>query len=216
VAQVTAVASVQKPRKARSRRSTELLELFPRQGQWTEATYLALPEANRILELSEGRVVMPDMPSTSHQRAVVELLFLMKNYVQTQNLGEVCVAPLRVRLWPGKFREPDLVFMHHDHADRIGEDYWGIPDLVVEVISPRTPQSSGTESVDRGEKFIEYALAGVPEYWLVHPTVGTIEVYELQDRVYHLLNRWGTGEVAVSRVVEGFEVPVDAVIQRGE
>ena len=219
MAQATAVAPVapaRRKRTARSRRSTEILELFPRQGQWTEADYLALPETNRIIELSEGKVVIPDMPTTSHQRVVGKLFRLMSDYVEAQDLGEVCVTPLRVRLWPGKFREPDIIFMHRDHADRIGEEYWGVPDLVVEVISPRRPQSSGTEYVDRVEKFVEYAQAGVQEYWLIHPTACTIEVNVLRDGVYHLLERWGEGEVARSQVLDGFEVPVEAVVQGGE
>ncbi len=221
MSQATAVAprssiGAQRRRAARSRKSTEILELFPRQGQWTEADYLALPETNHIIELSEGRVVIPDMPTTSHQRAVVELLFLMKNYVQTHDLGEVCVAPLKVHLWPGKFREPDIIFMHRNHADRIGEDYWGVPDLVVEVISPRTPKSSGTEQVDREEKSVEYARSGVQEYWIIHPTACTVEVYVLRNGIYHLLERWGAGEVAQSQVLEGFKVSVDAVIQGSE
>ena len=214
--QVVAVAQTKRQRTARSRKSTEIVDLFPRQGQWTEADYLALPETNRIIELSEGRVVIPDMPTTSHQRAVGKLFRLMSDHVEAQGLGEVCVTPIRVNLWPGKFREPDIIFMHRNHADRIGEDYWGIPDLVVEVISPRTPQSSGTENVDRGEKFVEYAKAGVKEYWLIHPTACTIEVYVLKDGVYHLLDRWGKGEVARSEVLDGFEVLVEAVIQGGE
>lgn len=196
----------------RARRSTEIVDLFPRQGQWTEADYLALPETNRIVELSEGRVVMPDMPTTSHQRAVGKLFRLMSDYVEAEHLGEVSVAPLRVRLWPGKFREPDVVFMHRDRSDRIGEDYWGVPDLVVEVLSPRTPQSSSTEAVDRGEKFGEYARAGVREYWLVDLAAGTIEVYVLRGGVYHLLDRWGKGEVARSEVLAGFETSVDVVV----
>ena len=216
MAQTTAVAPVplvQRQRAARSRRSTEILDLFPWQGQWTEADYLALPETNRIIELSEGWVVIPDMPTTAHQRVMVKLARLMSDYVESQDLGEVCIAPLKVHLGPGIFREPDILFMHRDHADRIGEDYWGVPDLVVEVISPRTPQSSGTEKVDRKEKFLEYAWAGVQEYWLIHPIDCIIEVYVLQNDVFHLLGRWGVGEVARSQVLEGFEIPVAAVMQ---
>lgn len=210
------VAPNQRRRAARSCRSMEIVELFPRQGQWTEADYLALPETNRIIELSEGRVVIPDMPTDSHQYAVGELFAAIRSFVRELSLGQVRVAPLRVRLWPGKFREPDVVFMHRDPAGRIGEEYWGVPDLIVEVISPRTPQSSGTEHVDRGEKFFEYARAGVQEYWLVNPTSCTIEVYVLRDGVYHLLSRWGKGEVARSKVLDGFEVPVEAVVPGGE
>ena len=146
MSQATAVApisSVQRYRTARPRKSTEIVDLFPRQGEWTEPDYFTLPETNRIIELSEGRVVIPDMPTIAHQRVVGKLFRLMSDYDEAQGLGEVSVSPLKVRLWPGKFREPDIIFMRRDHADRIGEDYCGVPDLVVEVISPRTPKSSG-------------------------------------------------------------------------
>ena len=79
-----------------------------------------------------------------------------------------------VRLWPGKIREPDIFFIAREHADRIGEEACGAPDLVMEVLSP------GTQETDRGEKFFEYAHAGVREYWLVDPDKRRIEVYTLQ------------------------------------
>lgn len=199
-------------RQRQPRLSTEVAWLFPRQGEWTEEDYFALPDTNRIVELSAGRVVIPEMPTTSHQRAVRNLLRGMDSHTQTHGLGEVCVAPLRIRLWPGKFREPDLVFMRADHTDRIGEEFWGVPDLVVEVISPRTEHSSGTERTDRLEKFEEYARAGVTEYWLVAPKERTIEVYVLRQGGYHLLGRWGVGEVARSEALAGFEVPVTGVV----
>jgi Uma2 family endonuclease len=195
--------------------TTEIARLFPPQGQWTEADFLSLPETNHIVELSNGKVVMPDMPTTTHQRAVTKLLRLMSAHAEANDLGEVSVAPLRVRLWPGKIREPDIVFMLRQHDDRIGEEYWEPPDLVVEVISPRTAHSSGTEDSDRGEKFLEYAQAGVSEYWLVDPAGGTLEVYRLQRHAYRLAGRWGRGEVCRSEVMVGFAVAVDTVVGAG-
>ena len=90
------------------------------------------------------------------------------------------------------------------HADRIGEDFWGVPDMVVEVLSKSTTQT------DRREKFLEYAEAGVAEYWLVHPQEHTIEVYVLRRRAYKLLGKWRAGETAHSEVLAGFEVAVEA------
>ncbi len=195
----------------RLRPALEILELFPRQGQWTEADNLALPDSNRIVELSEGKVVVPEQPTTSHQRAVGRLFRILADHAEREALGEVAVAPLRIRLWPGKIREPDIVFMGREHADRIQEEHWGVPDLVVEVISPRTEESSGTEHVDRGDKFLEYAQAGVSEYWLVDPAGCSIEVYVLRAGAYHLLDRWGAGQAVRSEVLPGLAVPVDAV-----
>jgi len=192
----------------------EVAELFPRQGEWTEADYLSLPETNRLVELSEGRLVVLPMPTDTHQRIVGKLFRLMSDYVEANRLGEVRVAPLRTRLWPGKFREPDIMFMSAEHSDRIGEDYWGVPDLVVEVISPRTETSNGTEHIDRGEKFEDYRKAGVSEYWLVDPEDETIEVYVLRHGAYHLLGKWKKGEIARSEILKGFSVPVDAVFSK--
>jgi Uma2 family endonuclease len=83
---------------------------------------------------------------------------------------------------------------------------------VAEVISPRTAQSSGTENTDRGAKFREYAEAGVREYWLLNPSVPSIEVHVLREDAYHLLGKWGAGETAHSELLPGFEVPVDSVV----
>jgi Uma2 family endonuclease len=194
--------------------TVEVAGLFPMQGEWREHHYFDLPESNWFVELSDGRLVMPDMPGTTHQRVVLRLLRLLDDFVAQHVLGEVAVAPLPVRLRPGKVREPDIMFMHRDHVERIEERRWGVPDLVVEVISPRTPESSGTEATDREEKHREYAQAGVQEYWLVHPTARTIEVYTLSGEAYELLGRWGGGETARSRLLEGFEAAVDEVMPR--
>jgi Uma2 family endonuclease len=183
-------------------------ELYPPQGQWSEADYFSLPDTNRIVELSEGRLIMPPHPTRSHQVAVEELCVRLRTFVQEQDVGEVHIAPLPVRLWPGKVREPDLFFISNEHEDRIGEQYCGAPDLVIEVISP------GTRRVDRGEKPFEYAKAGVATYWLADPEEKTIEVYVLREGAYELLERFRSGEVAHSQLLAGFEVPVDEVFKR--
>jgi Uma2 family endonuclease len=102
-------------------------------------------------------------------------------------------------------------FLSREH-DRRGEEFWGVPDLVAEVISPHTEHSSGTELTERRDRFDEYATAGIPEYWLVDPGLRTIEVYVHRDGAYHLLGNWTTGEVARSELLRGLEVPVAAVM----
>lgn len=207
-----AVSAAPTKRKPQPRFTKEVAWLFPCQGEWTEGEYLALTHINRIVELSEGRCVIPDMPTDTHQYTVMELLVRIHAFVKDHHAGHVRVAPLSVRLWPGKFREPDIVVMMADHVERIGEEFWGVPDIVVEVMSPRTAQSSGTERTDRREKFKEYERAEVAEYWLVDLRGGTIEVYVLRQGIYQLLGKWGVGEIARSEVLSGFEVTVQEVI----
>jgi Uma2 family endonuclease len=138
--------------------------------------------------------------------AVEEMYARLRAFVRERELGEVHVAPLPVRLWPGKIREPDIFFIAKEHADRIAEQACGVPDLVVEVTSP------GTREVDRGDKFSEYARAGVREYWVVDPGARTIEVFVLRGRVYELLDKYSPGTRARSEVLSGFEAPVEEVV----
>ena len=184
----------------------EVAALFPPQGEWTEEAYFSLPDTNRYIELSEGELVMPPHPTRRHQQAVENLFLCLFTFVREHALGEVHVAPLPVRLWPGKIREPDIFFVSKEHTDRIGEQYFGVPDLVVEVVSP------GTWRADRVEKMVEYARAGVQEYWIVDPDGGTIEVYRWREGAYELAGRWGRGEQARSILLAGFEVAVDGVV----
>jgi len=186
----------------------EIADLFPPQGQWTEADYFALPDTNRLMELSEGRLIMPPHPTRSHQVAVEEIYVRLREFIQEQELGEAHIAPLPVRLWPGKVREPDIFFLAKEHADRIGEQAFGVPDLIIEVTSP------GTREMDRGEKYFEYARAGVREYWLADLDKRTIDVYVLRGGVYEPLGRFGPGERACSELLSGFEVAVDKVFKR--
>jgi Uma2 family endonuclease len=158
-------------------------------------------------------LVIPELPTDPHQYAVGEIFAAIRAFVRERGLGHVRFAPLRVRLWPRKFREPDVVFLSREHEDRRGVDYWGVPDLVVEVISPRTERSSGTERTDRQEKYDEYARAGVTEYWLVDLRERSVTVYRLREAVYHQSGQWGVGEAARSEVLEGFELPVVAILE---
>jgi Uma2 family endonuclease len=187
------------------RLTIEVAELYPPQGQWTEADYFILPDTNRYLELSEGELLLPPHPTRRHQAAVEALFIQLHTFVRERNLGEVHIAPLPVRLWPGKIREPDVLFMAREHSERISDQVFGPPDLVIEVTSP------STRHTDRVEKSTEYARAAISEYWIVDPEARTVEVFILRTGVYELLEKWNAGETAHSVLLEGFQIAVDTL-----
>ena len=115
------------------------------------------------------------------------------------------MAPLPVRLWPGKYREPDLVFMAAAHRQRQHEQYWDGADLVIEVVSPDDPER------DWVVKRQEYARAGIPEYWLVDRRSRMITVLCLGNDGYELHGNFGAGQQATSVVLAGFAVDVAAI-----
>jgi len=188
--------------------TVEVAQLWPPQGEWTEDAYFALPDTNRIVELSEGELIMPPLPTFTHQIIVGNLYRSLHSFVTERNLGIVQMAPLPVRLWPGKIREPDILFVSREHFDRIEEQVCGVPDLVVEVIS------ASTTKTDREEKFAEYARAGVKEYWIVDPEREVVEVYMLRQGAYEPLGLWKPGQWAHSKLLAGFKVSIDELLRK--
>ncbi len=184
----------------------EVAHLFPLQGSWTEEEYLALP-GNRLVEYSNGRIEVLPMPTMSHQLMVAFLYGAVLAFVQPQNLGTVLFSGLRVRLWKGKIREPDVVFMLASHADRMGEVYWKGADLVMEVVS------GGDEDRERDlvTKVKEYARARIPEYWIVDPVEAQVTVLRLKGRKYVVHGKIGRGSRATSVLLKGFAVEVDGM-----
>jgi Uma2 family endonuclease len=182
----------------------EIAQLFPAQGHWSEEEYLAL-DTNHLIEFSHGQLEVLPMPTFSHQRLVAFLYRSLLGFVEERALGVVMFAPLRIQLWSGKYREPDIVFMAAEHADRLGEQFWRGADLVMEVVSPDDPQR------DTMTKRREYAQAGIPEYWIVDPAGASITVLTLQRQEYTLHGEFVDGETATSVLLDRFTVEVSSV-----
>src|SRR6478735_8001496 len=89
------------------------------------------------------------------------------------------------------------------HAQRI----YGAPDLVVEVLSPRTTET------DRTSKREAYAQANVLEYWLLDGDAEVVTVLVLQDGEYVEQGVYHVGDIATSTVLEGFAVDVGVLFR---
>lgn len=185
----------------------EIAQLFPAQGTWSESEYFAL-ETNRRLEFSHGYLEFLPMPTVLHQRIAAFLYDALRAFIIGLNLGEVLFMGTRVRLWAGKYREPDVLFMSAAHADRITEEYWDGADLVMEVVS------AGDEARRRDltQKREEYAQARIPEYWIVDPELGQITVLTLDDQTYVVHGEFKQGEQATSKLLPGFAVDVSSIL----
>lgn len=189
----------------------DVARLFPPQGGWSEEDYLKLP-GRQLAEFDHGRIEVLEMPSELHQFLVLFLYEALVAHVRRHDPGRVAVAPLPVKLWEGKMREPDLVFMRREHADRREPNYWRGADLVMEVMSPDDPKR------DKDTKRREYAEAGIPEYWLVDPLLRTVTVFTLPPNAgrYAVHGIWGLGERAESAGLAGFGVDVGKLFRAGE
>src|SRR5207248_5904613 len=130
----------------------------------------------------------------SHQMIIAFFFEALLTFVRPRQLGTVLFAGLRVRLWKEKIREPDVVFMLAEHADRMGEAYWKGADLVMEVVSG----DAEDRRRDLETKVAEYARARISEYWIIDPQQAEITVLRLKGRKYAVHGRYGNGRRARS------------------
>ena len=177
---------------------------YPEQGGWTEADYFGL-DGGPLVEFDEGSVEVLDMPTKEHQRIVQFLFVLMAQWVSEHHLGEVFIAPLPVRLWPRKFREPDVVFVANGRSETDG--YPNGADLVVEVVSPG--QENRRRDIEI--KSVEYAQACIAEYWLVDPENRSMTIHRLSDNQYDKVTHNDASTVE-SVLIPGFKVSVAAIL----
>ena len=182
----------------------DVARLFPAQGAWTEEDYLNL-ETNHLVEFSHGRIEVLPMPSLTHQLIVGYLHVLFRAFAKRKG-AIVVLAPFRLRLWNGKYREPDLLFLADKDDSRNQEAYWTGADLVVEVVSSDDPKR------DLVDKRREYAQAGIPEYWIVNPQTGEILILVLDDKGYREHGRFTRSDLATSPTLDDITIDVSAIL----
>lgn len=90
-------------------------------------------------------------------------------------------------------RQPDIVLVNRKRIDILSNrGIEGAPDLVVEILSPSSLKR------DKIDKQKVYASYNVPEYWIVEPKLGIIEVYILNKDHYELTNIFQNDEQVTS------------------
>lgn len=145
------------------------------------------PDDGRRYELVRGELLVTPSPSTTHQRIVKRLLFVLAGYFEDRALGEVFVSPTDAILTPHDVFVPDLmVVASADHVTRRGIE--GPPFLVVEILSP------STETQDRGLKARRYAELGVEHFWIVDVERERLECFRLARGVFRTVITASGGE----------------------
>jgi Uma2 family endonuclease len=188
----------------------DIARLFPDQGQWSDEEYLQLSSGNHLVEFSHGNVEVLAMPTEFHQDLVAVIYELLQAFVLIRKLGKVMFAPRPMRLWPGKFREPDVMFMKAEHSARRRKEFWEGADLVIEVVSDDDRRR------DLEVKRREYAKAGISEYWIVDPLQLALSVLRLDGEHYVEAGVFGYGQHSESVILSGFSIDVTAMFEEAK
>ena len=160
-----------------------------------------------LYKLLNGRIVKKSSTKPEHQRVLKKRTKLMDNYGETNKFGEVIFAPIDVFLDEYNVPKPDLVYIGKKNFNIIDEERGliGIPDLVLEILSPSSIRRDRIEKKELYEKF------AVPEYWIVDPNNRTIEIYtfDKKEKRYKLYSFGIENEKIKSK---GLEIDLKSVL----
>lgn len=186
----------------------ELATLYPAQGAWTENEYFDLTDrTNGRVEFTAGRLEFLTMPTEIHE-ALVQFLFLALHcFVDAEKSGVVYSSGIRVRVTRDRVRLPDVVFLQTDHFNVRHNQVWDGADLVMEVVS-NDPKDRKRDFED---KRIDYAAAGIAEYWIIDFQQQSVIVHELQNGEYGNCREFKNGQQADSLLLNGFQIDVSAL-----
>ena len=174
--------------------------------RYTYADYIKWDDDVRR-ELIDGVIYLMASPIPRHQEILGNLYLKLGNFLQ----GKHCKVylPLDVRLNAEKLDDtvvqPDLIIVC-DHSIIDKASLKGVPEMVVEVLSPSTAR------YDKTLKFRTYLRAGIREYWIVDPKNETIAVHILKDSSY-ITHAYTKEETVPVHVLEGFKIDLSEVFE---
>jgi hypothetical protein len=157
----------------------------PAQRAATYEDLLAVPE-HLVAEILFGRLVTHPRPAPRYSVAASALGNVLGPPFQFGNGGPggwIFMDEPELHLG-GHVAVPDLAAWGRHRLPTLPETAWIdiAPDWICEVLSP------STERYDRGDKRMIYAEAGVGRVWHVDPVLRMLEVFELRDGKWLLLD----------------------------
>lgn len=146
--------------------------------------YELLPEGT-LAELIESQIYMSPAQSFYHQDIVSEISTQIRKYLKDNKLGKLVIAPFDVKLDETQNTvQPDIVVILKTNPSQIDREgrYQGVPDLLIEVLSPSNREYDLIKKKDLYQKF------GVQEYWVVDPDTKLALGFALNNNLYNRIS----------------------------
>jgi len=168
--------------------------------------FMKLPEGT-LAELIDGEIFMSAAPRVPHQGVILNLAFALKTFSDKGHFGRVVLSPMDVHLPSGDIVEPDLIFIRRENLAIIKDWVRGVPDLLVEVLSPSHPERDLI--VKRGL----YARNGVGEYWIIDPDDRSVQVLKLSGNRYEPAGYRKGSQELVTDLLPGMKLIVESLFE---
>lgn len=170
-------------------------------------------------EWIEGNVMMSPRPEYNHMKIMRALSRALEDYFKDK--CEVAVetalfltkeSPIDIKRDLTKLKSlvtakraelsPDIA-VYCDREQIFRRGFLGVPQLVIEVLSPSNALDDTVKKKDIYEKF------GVPEYWIADPSSKEIIIFGLENETYKLVGEYSFLEEEVkSNRLEGLIVNI--------
>lgn len=144
----------------------------------------------------QGYIYIQMGASVTHERLYSKIFLQLGLFIVQNQLGEIFGSRLAVGITDQYHPEPDVFFVNKDNPGKyVNDRFDGIPDLVVEILSP------STRKLDLEEKRPLYQQNRVPEMYFVDFAKKIVTIDLLENGEYVSLSlREG---VFSSRVLPG-------------
>jgi Uma2 family endonuclease len=152
-------------------------------------------------------------PASGHQAILGEIYRRLANFLEGRKC-KVFPAPYAVLLdanddFEGDIMlEPDITLVC-DSSKRHSKGCKGVPDMVIEILSPTTRKK------DKIIKKAKYEQYGVPEYWIVDPETKMVDVYLLFNGKYMISSYTDEDTLSVA-MLQGCEINLKDVFDAAE
>ncbi len=189
---------------------------FPEDKQWTFSDLQdesIFPETSIKKQLIDNQLYLMPNPSTLQQRILTKTSTQI-TLASENNLGDVYVAPVSVKIDENNALEPDIIFISVSKRESVNMQAITVaPELVVEVISPANYKKL------REEKKARYADFGVQEYWEIYPKKQRLKIEvltqdeETHESTYQVFSEAEEVGKVRSKILEGFELDVEKIFR---
>jgi len=171
----------------------------------TYKEYALFPADGNRHEIINGRHYMNAAPNPRHQFISRHIQFQLIEQIELQGHGEVINAPIDLQLSEVDVVQPDLVVVLKENRIITTTKIKGIPDLVIEILSP----SNRTHDLELKKRL--YEQFRIPEFWVVDPEEENVLQFRLtpegrfsQAEIHTANISWqaafGTAQVDLRRV----------------
>ena len=133
-------------------------------------------------EIIGGEKFMAPSAAPTHGGIIMRLGSIIENYLDANDSGYVFADDIDVHFPDDNLYKPDLVVVLEKNSAIIDwrRGIYGVPDMVVEILSYSTRRNDLTIKKDT------YEAQGVKEYWIIDPWAKIVDVYLLRNGKYFL------------------------------